>query len=63
MAYKVRQTGPEVQDVMDDVQNKIEVVTYEKNGYMSISDKKKLDELEDFDSLDNWDIDQIWQTS
>lgn len=60
--YKVKQTGAEVQDVLDDVQNKTDVATQVKNGYMSKGDKKKLDELEEPDILENWEIENIWNS-
>ncbi len=63
MAYKVRQTGNRVQDVLDDVENKLEVVTQSKNGYMSKEDKTKIDNMEEVEYLDNYDIDQIWNST
>lgn len=62
MAYKVRQTGDRVQDVLDDVEQKRDVATQAKNGYLSKEDKKKIDEMEDIEYLDNYDIDQIWNS-
>lgn len=60
MAYKVKQTGDRVQDVLDDVEGKIETATYEKNGYLSNKDKIKLDGLKNEEYLEEWEIDQIW---
>ena len=60
MAYKVWQTGDQVQGELDDVEFKTEVATQTKNGYMSARDKAKLDGLEDTDYLEPWEIDQIW---
>lgn len=60
MAYKVWQTGDQVQGELDDVEFKTEVATQTKNGYMSARDKTKLDGLGDLDYLEPWEIDQIW---
>lgn len=60
MAYKVRQTGDRVQNVLDDVEGKLDCATQIKNGYMSAKDKVKLDGLEDTDYLELWEVDQIW---
>lgn len=53
MAYKVRQTGGRVQDVLDDVEQKLDVATQQKNGYMSKEDKIKLDACVKFVRYEN----------
>lgn len=63
MAYKVRQTGDRVQDVLDDVEQKRDVATQAKNGYLSKEDKKKIDEMENIEFLEPWEIDQIWASA
>lgn len=60
MAYKVRQTGDRVQDVLDDVEQKRDIATQQKNGYLSKEDKRKLDGLENVEFLEPWEIDQLW---
>lgn len=60
MAYKVRQTGDRVQDVLDDVEQKRDVATQAKNGYLSKEDKKKIDEMDTGSPLENWEIENIW---
>lgn len=62
MAYKVIQTGDRIQNVLDDVEGKLEVATQAKNGYMSAPDKQKLDELENTERIKTYEIDQIWET-
>lgn len=60
MAYKVRQTGDRVQNVLDDVEGKLDVATRSKNGYLSKEDKVKIDDMENIKFLEPWEIDQIW---
>lgn len=60
MAYKVRQTGDRVQDVLDDVEQKRNVATQAKNGYLSKEDKKKIDDMEPTIPLEDTDVDKIW---
>ena len=60
MAYKVRQTGDRVQDVLDDVEQKRDIATQAKNGYLSKEDKKKIDEMEPAIPLEDTDVDKIW---
>lgn len=59
MAYKVRQTGDRVQEVLDDVEQKLDVATQAKNGYLSKDDKKKIDDMADRPLYD-YEIDNIW---
>lgn len=59
MAYKVTQTGDRVQDVLNDVEQKRDVATHSKNGYMSARDKEKLDEVPDR-ALYDYEIESIW---
>lgn len=61
MAYKVRQTGDRVQDVLDDVEQKLDVATQSKNGYLSKGDKKKIDEMAERPLYD-YEIDNIWNS-
>lgn len=61
MAYKVRQTGDRVQDVLDDVEQKRDVATQAKNGYLSKEDKKKIDELENVEHLTDIEVRTIWE--
>lgn len=59
MAYKVRQTGDRVQDVLDDVEQKRDVATQAKNGYLSKTDKKRIDDMADRPLYD-YEIESIW---
>ena len=45
VGYRLKQTGDEVQDVLDQVQEKTvyEPATQQEDGLMSSSDKRKLD--------------------
>lgn len=61
MAYKVRQTGDRVQDVLDDVEQKLDVATQAKNGYLSKDDKKKIDDMAERPLYD-YEIDNIWNS-
>lgn len=61
MAYKVRQTGDRVQKVLDDVEQKLDVATQAKNGYLSKDDKKKIDDMADRPLYD-YEIDNIWNS-
>lgn len=61
MAYKVRQTGDRVQDVLDDVEQKRDVATHGKNGYLSKEDKIKIDDMADRPMYD-YEIDNIWNS-
>ena len=61
MAYKVRQTGDRVQDVLDDVEQKRDVATQAKNGYLSKEDKKKVDDMPEREIRD-YEIDSIWNS-
>ena len=61
MAYKVRQTGDRVQDVLDDVEQKRDVATPRKNGYMSAEDKEKVDDMPER-ALYNYEIENIWNS-
>lgn len=61
MAYKVRQTGDRVQEVLDDVEQKLDVATQAKNGYLSKDDKKKIDDMADRPLYD-YEIDNIWNS-
>ena len=61
MAYKVRQTGDRVQDVLDDVEQKRDVATQAKNGYLSKEDKIKIDNLEPCVGLEPIEVDDIWE--
>ena len=60
MAYKVTQTGDRVQYVLDDVEQKIDVATRVKNGYLSSTDKAKIDDLLELEPFDNTEIQNIW---
>lgn len=60
MAYKVWQTGDQVQGELDDVEFKAEVATQIKNGYLSKEDKKKIDDMEPTIPLEDTDVDKIW---
>ena len=60
MAYKVWQTGDQVQSELNDVEFKIDVATRESNGYLSAADKAKIDDMEDCEPLENWEVEQIW---
>lgn len=62
MAYKVRQTGDRVQDVLDDVEGKLDVATRSKNGYLSKEDKVKIDDMEESDPLENWEVEMAWNS-
>ena len=61
MAYKVRQTGDRVQDVLDDVEQKRDVATQAKNGYLSKEDKKKVDDMPEREIRD-YEIESIWNS-
>lgn len=61
MAYKVRQTGNRVQDVLDDVEQKRDVATQVKNGYLSKEDKKKIDDMVERPMYD-YEIENIWNS-
>lgn len=47
MSYRLNNTGPQVQEAIDDVLNKTvyEEATYTQHGLMSAKDKRKLDTL------------------
>lgn len=47
MAYKLKQTGAKVQQLLDEVENKTVYpdATQQEHGLMSISDKTKLDNV------------------
>jgi hypothetical protein len=47
MSYRLNNTGPQVQEAIDDVLNKTvyEDATYAQHGLMSAKDKRKLDTL------------------
>lgn len=61
MAYKVKQTGDRVQNVLDDVEQKLDVATQAKNGYLSKDDKKKIDDMAERPLYD-YEIDNIWNS-
>ena len=61
MAYKVRQTGDRVHDVLDDVEQKRDVATQAKNGYLSKEDKKKVDDMPEREIRD-YEIESIWNS-
>ena len=61
MAYKVWQTGDQVQGELDDVEFKIDVATQAKNGYLSKDDKKKIDDMAERPMYD-YEIDNIWNS-
>lgn len=61
MAYKVRQTGDRVQDVLDDVEQKRDTATQSKNGYLSKEDKTKIDDMPEREIRD-YEIDSIWNS-
>lgn len=61
MAYKVWQTGDQVQGELNDVEFKTEVATQSKNGYLSKEDKKKVDDMPER-ALYDYEIDNIWNS-
>ena len=61
MAYKVWQTGDQVQGELNDVEYKIEVATQSKNGYLSKEDKVKIDDMAERPMYD-YEIDNIWNS-
>jgi hypothetical protein len=60
MSYRLNNTGPQVQEAIDDVLNKTvyEDATYTQHGLMSAKDKRKLDSLTP-SSSGNVDVDAI----
>ena len=62
MAYKVWQTGNQVQSELNDVEYKLEAVTNSKSGYMTPAQKVKLDDLENAERIRTFEIDQIWES-
>lgn len=61
MAYKVWQTGDQVQGELNDVEFKTEVATQSKNGYLSKEDKKKIDDMAER-SMYDYEIENIWNS-
>lgn len=61
MAYKVWQTGDQVQGELDDVEFKQEVATQSKNGYLSKEDKIKIDDMAER-PMYNHEIVNIWNS-
>lgn len=61
MAYKVWQTGDQLQGELDDVEFKINVASQTKNGYLSKEDKIKIDNLEPCVGLEPIEVDDIWE--
>lgn len=51
--YYLEQTGQEVQDILNEVEDKTvyDDATHTSRGLMSAADKKKLDEMEDDEEL------------
>lgn len=61
VGYRLTQTGEEVQEILDDVQEKTiyEDATQQEHGLMSTSDKIKLDEMESDQALTFEEIEAI----
>ena len=59
--YKLRETGPEVQEAITQVREKTIYpdASQAEHGLMSKTDKKKLDELENTEALSILEIDEL----
>lgn len=61
MAYKVWQTGDQVQGELDDVEFKVKTATHSNNGYLSKEDKIKIDDMAERPMYD-YEVDNIWNS-
>lgn len=61
IGYTLTQTGSEVQEILDDVQEKTiyDPATHFEDGLMSSSDKKKLDDDVPYEALTYAEIDRL----
>ena len=63
MAYKLNNKGQEVQQVIDEMQTRTPTATPDSSGFLSAHDKRKIDDLDNWEEITNEEILQIWKST